>query len=137
MTTVRFIGAYRVHVPESEYAEAMNCHDDPDYVAAELGSLALVELEVLGMPATTAVTEFKQPHTEYLPYDESYFEIDTLAPLPHDLYKLPTQDSFRVAFFLHFYDANQPLLTPFGEVQLGQLADAPPHLRQKTYVFWE
>lgn len=137
MTTVRFVGAYHVQVPESEYAAAMDCHDDSDYVAKELGSLALVELEVIGMPATTAITEFKQPHTEYVPYDESYFEIGTLAPMPHDQYKLPAQDNFRVAFYLHFYDATQPLFTPFGEVRLGQIADAPPHLRQKAYVFWD
>jgi hypothetical protein len=137
MTTVRFVGAYRVHVPESEFAAAMDCHDDADYVARELGSLALVELEVIGMPADGDITEFKQPHTKYVPYDVCYFEKEALTPIPHELYKLPAQDSFRVAFYLHFYDAGQPLITPFGNIRLGQFEATPPHLMEKTYVFWD
>lgn len=137
MPIVHFIGAYRVDVPPSEYEAAMNCHDDEEYVKAELGSLALLELDVVGMPKDTSITDFKQPHTKYVPYDESFFHSATLAPLPHELHRLPDIPNFRVAFYLHFYDAAQPLSTPWGDLPLGPLSDAPSHLRGKSYVFWE
>lgn len=138
MTSVRFIGAYSVDVPASEYAAAMDCHADSAYVAKEIGSLALVELEVLDMPATGSITDFKQPHTKYVPYDESYFEVSTLEPLPHGLYQLPAPASFRVAFYLHFYDSNEPLCTPFGNVGVASIGGPPPsHLKGKSYVFWD
>jgi hypothetical protein len=137
MPAVRFVGAYRVDVPSSEYDAAMNCHDDEEYVRAELGSLALLEIEVTGMPKDTSITEFKQPHTKYVPYDESFFDRTTLAPLEHEHYKLPDATDFRVAFYLHFYDPAQPLSTPWGAVPLGPLSDVPSHLQGKSYVFWD
>lgn len=138
MTCIRFIGAYRVDVPDGAYTAAMNCHDDAEYVAKELGSLALVELEVSDMPAIGNISEFKQPHTKYVPYDECYFDAATFETLPHALYKLPEASSFRVAFYLHFYDPSEPLCTPFGSVQVAPIAGpAPPHLKGKTYEFWD
>ena len=137
MTIVNFIGAYRVNVPPSQYEAAMNCHDDAEYVKAELGSLALVELDVVGMPEDKNITDFKQPHTPYVPYDESFFSRSTLASLPHERYKLPESPDFRVVFYLHFYDPNQPQNTPWGDITLGSLTDVPSHLREKSYVFWD
>ncbi|MDI1268678.1 MAG: hypothetical protein PSV40_06190 [Polaromonas sp.] len=138
MTRIRFIGAYGVDVPEGAYTAAMDCHDDSEYVAKELGSLALVELEIFDMPATGSISEFKQPHTKYVPYDESYFDATTFEPLRHPLYKLPAAGNFRVAFYLHFYDPSEPLCTPFGSVQVAPVVGPPPsHLRGKSYEFWE
>jgi hypothetical protein len=137
MTTVRFLGAHKVNVPPSEYQAALECHDDAEYVSKELGSLALVELEVRSMPRDTSLVEFKQPHTKYVPYDESYFQLETLEPLAHSPHGLPDAQDFRVAFYLHFFDPEQPLLTPWGNVNLGSLSEAPPHLQGKKYVFWE
>jgi hypothetical protein len=139
MTTVRFLGAYKVDVSPREFQAALECHDDAEYVARELGSLALVELEVRGMPSDRSLIEFKQPHTKYVPYDETYFELEALKPLAHNAHSPPAAEDFRVAFYLHFFDPDQPLETPWGNVTLAAPSDgdAPPHLRGKSYVFWE
>jgi hypothetical protein len=137
MATIRFIGAYRVAVSSAAHHAAMECHDDEAYVEKELGSLALVELEVIGMPSDGAITDMKQPHTKYVPYDESYFHPTTLEQIPHDLYELPKTPDFRVAFYLHFYDPTQPVKTPWGDIQVGPITDPPSHLEKKQYVFWD
>jgi hypothetical protein len=99
--------------------------------------LALVELEIVGWPSNVPIIECKQPHTKYVPYDESYFDLANLQPIRHDLYKLPEIDSFRVAFYLHFYDPGQPLITPLGAVRVGPMGNVPDHLKDKEYAFWD
>jgi hypothetical protein len=137
MTTIRFIGAYDVTVTSTAYVAAMDCHDDEEYVKKELGSLALVEFEIIGMPSDGAITDMKQPHTEYVPYDESYFDSTTLEQIPHNLYALPKTQAFRVAFYLHFYDPKQPVNTPWGDIAVGPITSLPNHLKKKQYVFWD
>jgi hypothetical protein len=137
MTTIRFIGAYGVAISSAAYQAAMDCHDDEAYVKKELGSLALVEFEVTGMPTNGVITDMKQPHTKYAPYDESYFDPATLEPIAHNLYELPKTQDFRIAFYLHFYDPKLPVQTPWGDIQVGPTTDLPSHLKNKQYVFWD
>jgi len=104
MTTVRYIGAYAVPVSETERKAALSCHGDPKFVAKELGSLALVEPETIGAPEDFDNGKFKQPHTTYLPYDETYFDAASLERLSDERSHRTKSPKFRVAFFLHFFD---------------------------------
>jgi len=138
MTVVKYIGAYRVRVPDSERQAALECHDgDSKYVARELDTLALVELEVRGAREGFDISYFKQPHTECVPYNESYFDADTLRPIPAKQYAVPNVADFRVAFHLHFYNPSEPLETPFGKLRVGPQSDPPSHLSSVQYVYWD
>jgi hypothetical protein len=138
MMTVKYIGAYRVAVPESERAAALKCHDDDvRYVSSELDSLALVELEIRGAPKGLDLCGFKQPHTECVPYNEACFDVETLQRIPAEQYRVPQIPDFRIAFHLHFFDVSEPLETPFGRLKVGPLSDPPQHLSEVRYVYWD
>ena len=137
MTDIKFIGAYRVVVPVSEWEAAISCHDNRKRAAEELDTLALIELEVRGARKGFCTTGIKQPHTECVPYNESFFEVDTLRPIETEQYKVPVMPNFRVAFHLHHYDPSEVLETPFGNLRVGPLSDPPAHLTEKQYVFWD
>ena len=137
MTFVDFIGAYRVEPPESEWEAAIKCHGDRKWAAEELDTLALVELEVRGAKKDFDITDIKQPHTQCVPYNESFFDVVTLNPIETESYKIPAVPNFRVAFHLHHYDPSSVLETPFGIVRVAPLSDPPAHLAKKQYVFWD
>jgi hypothetical protein len=137
MTTVRYIGAYPVPVSESERNAARSCHQNDEYVSRELGSLALVELEIIAAPEVFDIGDFKQPHTNYVPYDETYYDPVSLEKLSDEPFYSPKVRDFRVAFFLHFFDPAEPLISPFGDLQVADLVERPPHLAEKEYVYWE
>jgi hypothetical protein len=137
VATIRYIGSYFVPVREEERQAALACHGTAEFAAAELQSLALVELEVLEASRDFDIAQVKQPHTPYVPYDESYFDPVSLEELPHEPFKSPTASSFRIAFFLHFFDPNQPLMTPYGDVKVAARMDRPSHLEGKQYVYWD
>ena len=107
---------------------------DPDARRKELDSLALVELEVHYANADFDLTYIHQPHTEFVPYDETYYDVSSLEELV--CFSTPNVECFRVAFYLHHYDANQPLETPWGPLCCTALQALPAHLRNKQYIYW-
>jgi hypothetical protein len=44
--------------------------------------------------------------------------------------QLPTNDTFRCAFFLHFYQPDKPLLTSYGTFNCPPVEDMPKRLAQ-------
>ncbi|MGC3981415.1 MAG: hypothetical protein QM808_09165 [Steroidobacteraceae bacterium] len=137
MTEIKLIGVYRVDVPGSEWEAAIACHGSREAAAEELETLALVELEIRGAEQGFDTSSLKQPHTECIPYNESFFNIDTLEAIPTELYAVPELPDFRIAFHLHHYNPTEVLETPVGTLRVGQLTDPPPHLRDKPYVYWD
>ncbi len=101
--------------------------------AVELASLALVEIEVMYATRDFSLLLFKQPHTEFSPYDETYYDAKSLKDLGCNK---PTVENFRVTFYLHHFDAVQPLVTPWGEIRCRELQLLPKHLRNKKYIYW-
>ena len=134
MSNINFIGAYPVEVPEDEYKLIVTSSRDPAATKKELDSLALLEIEVLHAPRNFSLLLFKQPHTEFAPYDETYYDAKSLEELGCNK---PSIDWFRVAFYLHFYSANQPINTPWGEIRCRELGTLPAHLRDKKYFYWK
>jgi len=137
MTDIKFIGAYRVTAPESEWDAAIQCHGSREAAAEELATLVLIELEVHGTQKGFDTTDIKQTHTECVPYNESFFDIETLHPIETEQHEIPRVPSFRLAFHLHHYDPSEVLETPFGNLRVGPLSDPPAHLAGKQYVFWD
>jgi hypothetical protein len=119
MTTLSYIGAYVVHVPASEREVAIQCQGSTEAAESELKTLALVELEVLNAPQDFQLAELHQSHTQCCPYNEEYFSLGSLKPIPTEPYSKPAVANFRVAFHLHFYDPLQLLKSPMGRSKLA------------------
>jgi hypothetical protein len=136
--TIAFIGAYRVAVPFRELRAALRCHEgDREAVREELDSLVLVELEVMNAWPDFRLSLVNQAHTSCVPYNEDFFDIQSLNQIyPRRNSELPGKD-FRVAFHLHYFNPSVPLNTPCGPVRVGPATDPPPHLAKKKYRFWD
>jgi hypothetical protein len=80
-TRLTTLGVYRVEPPAEAFQEALSVHGDEDYVRRELESLVLVELRVEAADYRFDLTNFKQPHTEYVPYNETFLDLETAAPI--------------------------------------------------------
>jgi hypothetical protein len=126
-------GVYKIEASSEAYKDAMSSRGDEEYVKGELSSLVLVEIEVRNADHRFDLGDFKQPHTAYVPYDESYLDIDTRQVM--DSSPLHISD-FVVAFFLHFFDHTQPLETPYGNLSLPLATVLPERLRWKEYIYW-
>lgn len=137
MPTIKFIGAYRVEVPASEWEAAIKCHGDRKSAEEELDTLALIELEIHDAKNGFDTADIKQPYTECVPYNESFFDVDSLRPIETKQYEVPSVPHFRFAFHLHHYDPSGTLETPFGNLRVAPLSDPPAHLVEKKYAFWD
>ena len=130
MNEIKFIGAYAVDIPEDEY----NLYVASSATAAtEMATLALVEIEVMHATRDFSLLLFKQPHTEFSPYDETYYDAKSLKELGCSK---PIAESFRMAFYLHHFDEDQSLETPWGEIRCGKMQPVPKHLQNKKYIYW-
>jgi hypothetical protein len=119
-------------VPEPWFQVAVD-FQGVEAATRELTSLALIELEVFDPEAAVDLIKFGQDHTDTVPYDESYYDPSTLQMMPYG--SQPTLH-YRVAFYLHFYDPLRPLGTPWGPVNCDFVGCSPPHLRDKSYMYW-
>jgi hypothetical protein len=114
MASARMIGAYRVRSSEP-------CH--------------LVELEITGVSSQIDLSEITQevpgqPRSNWqVPYDEQYLDVSGKRPIdPSKPWAQPQEPDFRLVFFFHYLDFDEPLLTPFGDIELPKPKRKPRRL---------
>jgi hypothetical protein len=134
--TITPIGVYRVHPDEKAFKDAMGVQGDADYVQREFENLVLVELKIDDLASSFDIGKFKQPHTEYVPYDETYLDCDSHKVIG-GAFKPPRVNRFIVVFYLHFYDPSKPLRTPRGDIILPSVSEIPSRLAWKHYSYWD
>jgi len=169
-TKVSVKGVYKVNASPEACEDALSTHGDEAFVKSELSSLVLVELDIKGADHKFDLADFKQSHTEYVPYDETFFELETgnvIKPRTGlgysvftdkaghlkkyitatnettdvtveelEQYHLPGARDFTVVFFLHFFDENESLETPYGRLSLPAPEPLPQRLSWKKYTHW-
>ncbi len=123
--TQKYSGPYSKHL---EHLTEKQRHFAEERVKEELSSVVLLEVLVKGADKRFSMGDFRQPDTDQVAYDEAFLSMDgtlvlsRLAP--------PENDDLRVAFFLHFFDPQKPLLTSYGEVPVPPLQEMSPHLKR-------
>jgi hypothetical protein len=137
--TIQVLGAYRVELTDELFAAAMELkyggmklsnkqrQDAEQAVRGELSSVALLELLVDQLDGVLDLGSFSQPGSDQAAYDEVYLTLDGTALVSR--YAQPKADSFRVAFFLHFFDPAQPLETGYGQIPIPSLRKMPERLQ--------
>jgi hypothetical protein len=78
---ITVIGVYKVEPSPQAFKDALSVQGDEDAVRQELSSVVLVELRIQSADHRFELSNFKQPHTEYVPYDETFLDIATGKPL--------------------------------------------------------
>lgn len=111
-----------IPLSESEQAQVKRL------IFEELSSVVLLDILVSNPDEQFDLSDFGQPGSDQAPYDEAYLSLDGRSIISH--FEPPKGDSFRVAFFLHFFDPNKPLKTSYGDVVIPTIQPMPEHLRE-------
>lgn len=134
--SIRVVGAYRVPLTDELFGAAMDLkYGGLDLtrreraaaereLRAELGSVALVEVEVIGVDGHFDVSDFGQPDSDQAAYDDAYLSSDGERVLPGDA--PPPGLDLRVAFLLHFFDWGKPLRTRSSTACNRAIGDRKP-----------
>ncbi len=145
--TVEALGVYRLPVSDELFEEQFTIlygYDIPeeDRIAAvrqcrdQLSSVVLVEALVTNRDSRFSVSDFTQPREGLLKDDwqaawaEAYLAPDGESLLVERWGSLPDESSFRVAFFLHYWDSGQPLHTSYGAVNCPKVQEMPERLQR-------
>jgi len=98
-------------------------------VRDELSSAVLIECEVSDADESFDVGDFRHPDSDQAAYDEVFLTSDGSVLLP-DSYPRPQTSHFCVAFFLHFFQPESPLLSSYGSLRLPSVTAMPERLNR-------
>ena len=136
MTAVlRVAGTYAVRPGYRAVRDALERNCGRAGVHEALGTLVLVEIEVIGAPGRPDLGGWHQENTDQVPWDEVYTSLDrsTVIARMHDA---PPGGDFAVSFFLHCFDQSRRFETPWGSLVLSAAQEQrPEHLRDRVYVY--
>lgn len=136
---VQIIGVYQVAMTEASVQEAMDWKyggitlsaaekkEAEEYIREELSSVVLLDIIVTNPDSSFDLTDFHQPGSDQVAYNEAFLDPDGRSILSY--FEPPQGNTFRVVFFLHFFDPHLPLETPYGLVSLPGIEEMPPHLQ--------
>jgi len=102
----------------------------------QLSSVVLIEVLVSNPDDRFDVGQFSQsqdgvPKENWqVAWNEALLSLDGEALASEGGSALPDSSDMRIAFFLHFWQANNPLLTSYGEVQCPNAEEMPARLSQ-------
>lgn len=93
----------------------------------ELSSMAALDITVENAESTFNVSDFHQPGSDQVAYDEVYLTADGRSVESKRKPKDPSH--FRIYFFLHDFDSRKPLQTSYGEIRVETLDPLPDYLK--------
>jgi hypothetical protein len=126
MATAKLIGIFSVRVSQAEWRWVTeNVTGDPKQTEVELGSLALLEVEIRESTADFDVGLFHQADSDQVAWLERYFTSDGLNYLGDTR---PEISNFRVCFFLHYFDPERVIVSPYGILQPMAGTEMPKRL---------
>jgi len=148
--TVKICGVYRLppvtkegfrNAVESPYWHGVDKAKAEELLRKELSSEVLVELIVENVKAAPDLDSLHQQGSDEDTYshDEYYFSVDG-ENIVGDFWQAPPQaDSYRIGFFLSFYDESKPLETPWGVILPPKVTDLPNRLKKlfEKLFLWE
>ena len=114
--------------PARRYAEEQ-CRE-------QLGSTVLIEALIQEADKRFRLSDFTQPlagvqrDNWQAPWAEGVLSVDGESRLETRWSEPPTNKTFRVAFFLHYWKPDVPLLTSYGEVQCPPVQEMPERLQR-------
>jgi hypothetical protein len=133
--TIRILGVYKVDMTDDRLRQTMDekyggialseseRRQVEECVREELSSVVLIEVLVENRDDHFDVGDFTQPGREQVAYDEAYLSPDGTSVLSR--LRMPEDGSLRLAFFLHFFDPEKPLVTSYGELPTPPIQKMP------------
>lgn len=136
---VEIVGVYKVPITDELFRNAMELKFGSSLsffqkfkakkmIKAELSSLVLVEIIVKNPMPNFDISDFSQPDSDQVVYDEVFLSRDGTRVLSRS--KMPDDDEVRLTFFLHFYDPSKPIKSSCGMLTSGRPTNMPPRLKE-------
>ena len=94
----------------------------------ELSSIVLVEAMIDNSDKKFDIGDFHQPNSDQVPYDEVYLDEEGEKIIAR-CFEMPSSDTLRVAFFLHYFDPTQPINISNGEIVCPKICGIPDRLK--------
>ena len=135
---IEILGAYRLEFSdeqirqfiEDSFGDALDEDEKHEMFTAkrdELSSVVAFDVLITNADKKFDSGDFTQPDSDQVAYDEVYLSPDGYSvestSKPKDL------TNFRMYFFLHFVDSQNPLLSSYGELNIPKLKSLPDYLR--------
>lgn len=124
----QFRELYHYEMSEDQFREALR------HCTQQLHSVVLLEVLVENRDARFRLADFTQqldavPRSSWqAAWAEAYLTADGESLLVERWQPLPDVDTFRIAFFLHYFQPGRPLLSSYGQLECPPLVDMPPRL---------
>ena len=136
---IEIVGVYKVPVTDELFQKAMETKfgsglsffeklSAKKTIKAELSSVVLVEVIIKNPSPSINISDFSQPDSDQVAYDEAFLNRDGTSILSRS--KMPDGDDVRLVFFLHFYDPSKPIKSSCGILPASNPTDMPPRLKE-------
>ena len=138
---VAVLGVHKVEVPEQQVNQAIadrigetfspaKRQQYIDLLREELRGVVLIEVLIRDVPKRRNMNDcnFGQPGSDQGPWLLAYLSPTGDTEIGRDAVPPPRSNTYRIAFFLHFFSPAKPLVTDFGEVPCPPVAPMPERL---------
>jgi len=120
------VGVNKVECDEQAFNDAVECSGDEATARAELGSIVLIECDVQNADGRFDVGDFCQEGSDQVAHAEVF--LDAAGNLIAQSFERPDVNSFRVCFYLHYFEPAKPLRTSYGPRALPTVEPLPERL---------
>lgn len=128
MNSLNLIGIYGILVSDDEMRFiADEVCAGMEEAEQEVAGLVLVEIQVSDASEDFDVGLIHSEGSDQAPWDEKYFSIDGHL-LVGDGSKRPPSGEFRVCFFLHRFDPESEIVSPYGHLKCVAVTEMPERL---------
>jgi hypothetical protein len=120
--TLRILGVYRLDITQEIFLEQLPVSGDQDECRDHFSSVVLVEAVAADIDERFSLSDFTQPNPAYphgaaqVPWDEGLLSSDGEVLLSRTINCVKGNGPLRFAFYMHYWNAELPLLWTYGEV---------------------
>jgi hypothetical protein len=134
--SIAILGVYKPHIPTRVYQQQWRVTGSDEQTEAHFRDLVLFEAMVERIDAHFKMVELGQPYTRrdykdhfQCAYDEALLSSDGKTVIERTMNCVKGSGLLRFAFYLHFYDANRPLQSSYGQLQCPPVEPVPRRLK--------
>jgi hypothetical protein len=116
--TLLILGVYKPEIPEDVYEEQWRATGSDEQTRAHFEQLVLIEAVLANADGNFKAIELGQPYQDHFQcaYDEALLSADGQEIIDRSMDCVTGMGSLRFAFYLHFFDGEQPLRWSCGQV---------------------
>jgi hypothetical protein len=136
---LKILGVFRPTITEELFAEQNEMYGDVAATQEHFAGLVLIEAVIDGIDeridAMIDLTQETPKGGQQAAYSEALLSPDGETVLKRQIGCVKGKPPLRCAFYMHYFDPNQPLRWPYGEVACPPLQPAPTRLH-KLMPYW-